>query len=45
MDMSLSLIFIKVQDLQIILKATQTHVLIFFQEKVLSDIWSEIHLV
>ena len=46
MDMILSLIFIKVQELQIILKITQTYVLIFFfQEKVLSDIRSEIHRV
>ena len=33
MDMSLSLIFIKEQELQIISKATQTHVLIFFKKK------------
>ena len=33
MDMILSLIFIKVQELQIILKITQTYVLIFFFKK------------
>ena len=40
MDISLpNLISIEVQELQIVLRATQTlDVLIFFQEKVLSDV-------
>ena len=40
------MIFIKVQELQIVLGDTQTlEVLIFFQEKVLSNVGSEIYLV
>ena len=36
----------KVQELQIVLRATQTlHLLIFFKKIVLSDAHSEIHLV
>ena len=34
MDISLSVIFIKVQELQIILNATQSHALIFFKKMV-----------
>ena len=43
MNMSLQ---VQEQELQIVLRAIQTlDVLIFFQEKVLSDVWSEILLV
>ena len=41
----LSLIIIKVQESQITLIATQTLDVLIFQEKVLSDVRSKIHLL